>query len=74
MVPLLARIGIAAGADGMLVEVHPDPDNALSDGEQSLNFAELDAMMADLEPWLALRKRSVAGVESAAMQVMEAIG
>lgn len=74
LVPLLARIGIAAGADGMLVEVHPDPDNAMSDGEQSLNFAELDAMMADLEPWLALRKRSVAGVESAAMQVMEAIG
>ena len=74
LVPLLARIGIAAGADGMLVEVHPDPDNAMSDGEQSLNFAELDAMMADLEPWLALRKQSIAGVESAAMQVMEAIG
>ena len=74
LVPLLARIGIAAGADGVLVEVHPDPDNAMSDGEQSLNFAELDAMMADLQPWLALRKQSVAGVEPAAMHVMEAIG
>jgi len=74
MVPLLARIGIAAGADGLLVEVHPDPDSALSDGEQSLDFAEFDAMMADLDPWLALRGRSLNAVESAALQEMEAVG
>jgi 3-deoxy-7-phosphoheptulonate synthase len=74
MVPLLARIGIAAGADGLIVEVHPNPDNALSDGEQSLDFAAFDAMMADLEPWLALRKKSMDGVESAALQAMEAVG
>jgi 3-deoxy-7-phosphoheptulonate synthase len=74
MVPLLARIGIAAGADGLLVEVHPDPDNALSDGEQSLDFAEFDAMMAELDPWLALRRKSLNAVESAALQAMEAVG
>ena len=74
LVPLLARIGIAAGADGLLVEVHPDPDSALSDGEQSLDFAEFDAMMADLDPWLALRGRSLNAVESAALQEMEAVG
>jgi 3-deoxy-7-phosphoheptulonate synthase len=74
MVPLLARIGIAAGADGLIVEVHPNPDNALSDGEQSLDFAEFDAMMADLAPWLALRKKCTDGVESAAMKAMEAVG
>ena len=55
LVPALARIGIAAGADGLLVEVHPNPDKALSDGDQSLDFAEFDAMMATLEPWIALR-------------------
>ena len=74
LVPLLARIGIAAGADGVIVEVHPNPEIALSDGEQSLNFAEFDAMMADLEPWLALRKKCMNGVQSAALQVMEAVG
>jgi 3-deoxy-7-phosphoheptulonate synthase len=74
LVPLLARIGIAAGADGVIVEVHPNPEIALSDGEQSLNFAEFDAMMADIEPWLALRKKCIDGVQSAALQVMEAVG
>jgi 3-deoxy-7-phosphoheptulonate synthase len=75
LVPALARIGLAAGADGLIVEVHPDPDNALSDGEQSLDFAAFDAMMADLKPWIALRKQqSLVGVESAALQAMEAVG
>jgi 3-deoxy-7-phosphoheptulonate synthase len=74
LVPLLARIGLAAGADGLIVEVHPDPENALSDGEQSLDFAEFDAMMAALEPWLAVRKQCLDGIESAALQAMEAVG
>ncbi len=55
LVPALARIGIAAGADGLLVEVHPDPDHAWSDGKQSLDFAGFAAMMAELEPLVALR-------------------
>ncbi len=55
LVPDLARIGIAAGADGLLVEVHPDPDEAWSDGEQSLDLEGFAAMMAKLEPWIALR-------------------
>ena len=55
LVPGLARIGIAAGADGLLVEVHPNPEEAWSDGEQSLDFAEFDAMMAALKPWIAMR-------------------
>jgi 3-deoxy-7-phosphoheptulonate synthase len=54
-VPALARSAVAAGADGLLVEVHPHPDEAWSDGEQSLTFAEFDAMMADLAPWCELR-------------------
>ncbi|MGA3344501.1 MAG: 3-deoxy-7-phosphoheptulonate synthase [Terracidiphilus sp.] len=55
LVPALARIAVAAGADGMIVEVHPNPAKAWSDGEQSLDFAAFDEMMADLEPWLAVR-------------------
>jgi len=55
LVPALARSAVAAGADGMIVEVHPDPDRAWSDGEQSLTFAEFGTMMADLAPWCELR-------------------
>ena len=57
LVPGLARTAVAAGADGLIVEVHPHPDEAWSDGEQSLTFADFDAMMAELAPWLALRKQ-----------------
>jgi 3-deoxy-7-phosphoheptulonate synthase len=55
MVPALARIAVAAGADGLLIEVHPNPEQAWSDCEQSLDFAEFDAMMAALSPWIELR-------------------
>jgi 3-deoxy-7-phosphoheptulonate synthase len=56
LVPALARVAVAAGADGLLVEVHPNPEKAWSDGGQSLDFAGFDEMMEDLEPWLALRE------------------
>ena len=55
LVPVLARAAVVVGADGLLVEVHPQPDKAVSDGEQSLTLEQFDAMMADLEPYLALR-------------------
>jgi 3-deoxy-7-phosphoheptulonate synthase len=70
MVPALARIGVAAGADGLIVEVHPNPDKAWSDGEQSLDFAGFDAMMHDLKPWLELRNQFQAATSEA--QPMEA--
>lgn len=54
-VPGLARSAVAAGADGLLVEVHPRPEQAWSDGEQSLTPGEFDEMMADLAPWCELR-------------------
>jgi 3-deoxy-7-phosphoheptulonate synthase len=44
----VARAGIAAGADGLLVEVHPNPAEALSDGAQSLDAAGFARMMADV--------------------------
>ncbi len=52
LVPILARAGAVVGADGMIVEVHPDPDKALSDGDQSLTFEMFDAMMRDLEQYV----------------------
>ena len=48
-VPALARAGIAAGADGLIVEVHPDPDSALSDGRQSLTYEAFATMMEEVE-------------------------
>jgi 3-deoxy-7-phosphoheptulonate synthase len=47
-VPALSRAGIAVGADGLIVEIHPDPAQALSDGRQSLTFEMFAAMMSDL--------------------------
>jgi 3-deoxy-7-phosphoheptulonate synthase len=44
----MARAAVAAGADGLLVEVHPDPDHALSDGAQSLFPEQFEDMMAQL--------------------------
>lgn len=54
LVPILARAGAVAGADGLLVEVHPEPEKALSDGEQSLTFEQFTAMMRDLEEYVRL--------------------
>jgi 3-deoxy-7-phosphoheptulonate synthase len=48
-VPSLALAGIAAGADGLMIEAHPNPDHALSDGAQSLTFEQF----ADLMPRIA---------------------
>jgi 3-deoxy-7-phosphoheptulonate synthase len=47
-VPPMARAAIAAGADGLLIEVHNDPDHALSDGAQSLTPAEFSQLMGEL--------------------------
>jgi 3-deoxy-7-phosphoheptulonate synthase len=44
----MARAAVAAGADGLLVEVHPDPDHALSDGAQSLRPEQFEELMGQL--------------------------
>ncbi|HLH23751.1 MAG TPA: 3-deoxy-7-phosphoheptulonate synthase [Chloroflexota bacterium] len=48
LVPPMALAAAAVGADGLLIEVHPDPDTALSDGPQSLNLDNFAAMMREL--------------------------
>jgi 3-deoxy-7-phosphoheptulonate synthase len=47
-VPAMAKAALAAGADGVMIEVHPNPKEALSDGAQSLNLEQFGALMADL--------------------------
>jgi 3-deoxy-7-phosphoheptulonate synthase len=74
LVPALARIAVASGADGLLVEVHPHPEKAWSDGEQSLDFAGFDAMMDGLEPWLELRGQELERRLGVGMEPMEAVG
>ena len=48
MVPAMARAAVAAGADGLLIEVHPNPERALSDGAQSLFPEQFDRMMREV--------------------------
>lgn len=47
-IPSLARAGVAVGADGIMVEIHPDPERALSDGPQSLPLPVFAEMMSEL--------------------------
>jgi 3-deoxy-7-phosphoheptulonate synthase len=54
LVPALARAAAVVGADGLLVEVHPSPNQALSDGEQSLSCGGFRAMMDDLRRYRQL--------------------
>jgi 3-deoxy-7-phosphoheptulonate synthase len=48
-VPPMALAALAAGADGLLIEVHPHPDKAMSDGAQSLDFAAFDELLGNLK-------------------------
>jgi 3-deoxy-7-phosphoheptulonate synthase len=54
LVPSLCRAGVAIGADGLIVEVHPQPEKAISDGAQSLTFGQFGSMMQDLKPYIEL--------------------
>jgi 3-deoxy-7-phosphoheptulonate synthase len=58
LVPALSRAGVAIGADGLIVEVHPAPEKAISDGAQSLDLMQFEKMMSDLQPYIELWKRS----------------
>jgi len=69
LVPAVSRAGVAVGADGLIVEVHPVPEKAISDGAQSLDLAQFQKMMKDLEPYIQLwkesRKAELAGASAA---------
>ena len=74
LVPALARIAVAAEADGLLVEVHPDPDKAWSDGDQTLDFASFDAMTTSLAPYIALRATRPTLCDPTGEELLEAVG
>lgn len=50
LVKPMAKAAIMAGADGLMIEVHPTPETALSDGDQSLSIPEFQELMAEIEP------------------------
>jgi 3-deoxy-7-phosphoheptulonate synthase len=59
LVPILCAGAIAMGADGLIIEVHPNPAEARSDGEQQLNFALFAELMAGLPPYLQAARRTL---------------
>ena len=54
LVPALSRAGVAIGADGLIIEVHPAPEKAISDGAQSLDLSQFAKMMQELRPYVDL--------------------
>jgi 3-deoxy-7-phosphoheptulonate synthase len=58
LVPALCRAAVAIGADGIIVEVHPNPAKAISDGAQSLDIPMFRDMMNSLKPYIALWKEA----------------
>jgi len=58
LVPALSRAGVAIGADGLIVEIHPCPEKAVSDGAQSLTLDGFRQMMRELKPYIALWKEA----------------
>jgi 3-deoxy-7-phosphoheptulonate synthase len=62
LIPALSRAGVAVGADGLIVEVHPCPEKAISDGAQSLTLDGFDLMMRELDPYVRLWSESRAAV------------
>jgi 3-deoxy-7-phosphoheptulonate synthase len=74
LVPALARIAVVAEADGLLVEVHPNPEKAWSDADQTLDFDAFDDMMMSLEPYIALRAARIPVCRPADGELMEALG
>jgi 3-deoxy-7-phosphoheptulonate synthase len=58
LVPAVARAAVAIGADGLIVEVHPYPEKAVSDGAQSLTLEQFQNMMQQLQPYIELWKEA----------------
>lgn len=62
LVPPVAKAGVAVGADGLIVEMHPNPEKAWSDGAQSLSPEEFNKMMQELKPYIAIWKQERAAM------------
>jgi len=60
-VPAMARAAVAAGADGLMIEVHPHPEEALSDGPQSLKPERFEALLKELVPFVTAAGKRMPG-------------
>jgi 3-deoxy-7-phosphoheptulonate synthase len=58
LVPPLCKAAVAIGADGIIMEVHPNPAKAISDGAQTVDFKQFETLMAELKPYIELWKLS----------------
>ncbi len=58
LVAPMSLAAAAAGADGLLIEVHPNPEKALSDGFQTLDFKQFDSLISKLDPLLKVMNRA----------------
>src|ERR1700704_3841493 len=68
LVPAICKAAVAVGADGMIVEVHPCPEKAVSDGAQSLTLEGFRALMKTLSGYISLWKQERATLMQEAMQ------
>lgn len=50
MISAMSKAAVACGADGLIIEVHPHPEDAMSDGQQTLDVAQFQQMMSELKP------------------------
>ncbi|MFT7616647.1 MAG: 3-deoxy-7-phosphoheptulonate synthase [Planctomycetota bacterium] len=64
----MARAAVAVGADGLMMEVHPRPELAKSDGRQTLDFVEFDELMQELEPIAKAMGRCIRAPKAASAQ------
>jgi 3-deoxy-7-phosphoheptulonate synthase len=72
LVKVLCRGAAAVGADGLLVEVHPNPAEALSDGQQQIGFDLFGDLVAELKPFLKAANRQLAENADRGMRIAEA--
>jgi 3-deoxy-7-phosphoheptulonate synthase len=67
LVPALSKAGVAIGADGLILEVHPCPEKAVSDGAQSLTLEGFRRMMNELRPYIKLWREARTPAATAAV-------
>ena len=60
LVPALCAGAVALGADGLIIEVHPNPAEALSDGQQQVDFRAFEKLMGSIQPFLGVVGRTAA--------------
>jgi 3-deoxy-7-phosphoheptulonate synthase len=76
LVPAMSRASVAAGADALILEVHPDPDNAISDGRQSLTLEAFSDLMKELRRVAVAVDRTIAEapiLEAEELATLEAV-